>query len=199
MILTSLAILSQLIEQVVYVNNQPVIKEPKSEAGYRTFTILEGDLHFMNYYVSNIANDYLFTKIDSPTLITEQSFKCRFKTIISKMNSTAKKLNKEYKEQNPESTSLPYELVKGLTPHIFRHNYATDLYYAGVDVREAMQLLGHSTIAVTQEIYTHLEKESKNATIKYEQYLLSKSAETTNSTFFAYILAKNAYILHIFT
>ncbi|MEG0166100.1 tyrosine-type recombinase/integrase [Anaerorhabdus sp.] len=161
---------------VVYINNKAHIQEPKSYAGYRTFTILLSDQKFINYYVSNLPGNYLFTKLDSTDLITEQSFKCMFKQIINKMNAACNKLNKEFKEKNPESILLPYQEISGLTPHIFRHNYATDLYYAGVDVREAMQLLGHSTIAVTQEIYTHLEKENKNATNKYEQYLLTKNA-----------------------
>ena len=43
-----------------------------------------------------------------------------------------------------------------LTPHIFRHNYCTMLYYAGVDVKEAQRLMGHSSIKITLEIYTHL-------------------------------------------
>lgn len=43
-----------------------------------------------------------------------------------------------------------------LTPHTFRHNYCTMLYYAGVDVKEAQRLMGHSSIKITLEIYTHL-------------------------------------------
>ncbi len=75
------------------------------------------------------------------------------------MNDTCKKLNKEFKENNTESISLAYPEISGLTPHIFKHNYATDLYYADVPIRETIQLMGYSTIsAVTQKNYTHLEK-----------------------------------------
>lgn len=47
-------------------------------------------------------------------------------------------------------------LCEDVTPHIFRHTYATKLYYGGVDVKTAQYLLGHSSIQVTLEIYTHL-------------------------------------------
>lgn len=44
-----------------------------------------------------------------------------------------------------------------VTPHMLRHTYATNLYYAGVDLRTAQYLLGHSSIKMTAEVYTHLE------------------------------------------
>jgi len=44
-------------------------------------------------------------------------------------------------------------------PHMLRHTYATSLYRAGVDLRTAQKLLGHSSIHMTANIYTHLEAE----------------------------------------
>ena len=46
-----------------------------------------------------------------------------------------------------------------LTPHFFRHNYATLLYRANVDVLQAQQWLGHTDIKVTLGIYSHLASE----------------------------------------
>lgn len=42
-----------------------------------------------------------------------------------------------------------------ITPHIFRHTFATELHNEDVDIRYIQQFLGHSSIATTQ-IYTHI-------------------------------------------
>lgn len=48
-----------------------------------------------------------------------------------------------------------------LTPHYFRHNYASILYRSGVDVLTAQHYLGHSDPTTTMRIYTHLAEETE--------------------------------------
>lgn len=44
---------------------------------------------------------------------------------------------------------------KDFTPHLFRHNYASELCVAGVPIKSAQYLLGHADVATTLNIYTH--------------------------------------------
>ena len=58
---------------------------------------------------------------------------------------------------NPKMSSVPIRL----TPHFFRHNFASILYDNNVDVKTAQILLGHASINTTLGIYTHLSKDSE--------------------------------------
>lgn len=64
--------------------------------------------------------------------------------------------------------------------HMLRHSYATNLYRAGIDLKTAQYLLGHTTIQMTANVYTHLAKEDTAASvIQLEKYLAGSGQKSS--------------------
>ncbi|MBO6257383.1 tyrosine recombinase XerD [bacterium] len=76
---------------------------------------------------------------ESPVFINKTGYRLQTRMIRNVINEIVEKI----------------ELPKKVTPHMFRHSFATHLIENGADLRVVQELLGHASISNTQ-IYTHI-------------------------------------------
>lgn len=121
-------------------NNQPIIKSPKTPYANRIIPMPSVLVETLKEYIGTIDTLYLFTR-QNGEIMSEGSYKRMWSSIYNQINASM--------------GGTKTIKATDLTVHMFRHNYATLLYYQGIDVKQAQKLLGHSNIKTTLEIYTH--------------------------------------------
>ena len=141
---------------------------PKTEAGFRTLPIPSPIRDRITEYLSELDGMYLFTKQDG-SFVTHNSYASLWKRILLAVNAAAGGVN--YYDKDKRKTLMQINAIPGLTAHVFRHNYCTMLYYAGVPVKDAQYLMGHANPMTTLSIYTHLDQMNTSSAELLENYL----------------------------
>lgn len=110
--------------------------------------------------VSNRAKEFLNTYLKTARfmIFPEEKNKVPKDTDPVFINKTGYRLQTQSVRIAIKEVVKSIQLPKDVTPHVFRHSFATKLLENGADLRIVQELLGHSSISNTQ-IYTHVTTE----------------------------------------
>jgi len=142
-------------------NNRGYIKPTKTYTK-RTIPIPEVLIHDLETFLSSVDTLYIFMKENE--LITKSQYKYMWK-----------KIRKAINEQLGGNDNM--DITKDLTPYIFRHNYATMLYYSNISIKQAAKLLGHADTKMIMEVYAHIDESKENVRAKLNGIMDEKSSE----------------------
>lgn len=112
----------------------------------------KGDKERITFF-SNNARKYLLE------YISQKKAKTYYNKDIVFANSKGDRLTTRSLRRLIENYAKLADIKKELSPHTFRHSFATELLNSGADIRYVQELLGHSSIATTQ-FYTHISKKA---------------------------------------
>lgn len=127
----------RVTKAVEYIGNNPHIKSPKTAAGVRVVPLLDP----LADALQNKKHGLLFPREEDGKPLTKTQYRKRWLRYCEAIGHN-------------------------ITAHQLRHGYATILYEAGVPDKDAQELLGHSNIELTRDVYTHIRQAHRQETAK---------------------------------
>ncbi len=146
-----------------YVTNS--VGDLKTATSYRTIPMAP-ELEAMLSPIRGFGSTYIIQGELTGSFLPKKTYDRRWKRLmiaVAKSNLEIEEMKAgKYAHHTIETKLVKYDGISMptsiLTAHFFRHNFATLLYEAGVDVQDAARILGHARVSTTLEIYTHLSK-----------------------------------------
>lgn len=139
-----------ITKALIFQNNAPEIKPmPKTDNGFRTVPLPAQAAEFLKGYISGLDGAQLFSSQNNP-LVTQSSYVKMWESIVSKMNRAA-------------GGTDAFPVIDGLTAHIFRHNYCTELCYRvpEISIKKIAHLMG-DTEKMVMDVYNHIIDERED-------------------------------------
>ena len=137
-----------------YVEKEKTVNDPKSKAGKRKIPIDRNTVLMLRLY--KVRQHQCFIEHGYGGKMAEHVFSnglSAYPTVVGLQYVLTKHL---------EEAGLPR-----FTFHAFRHTHASLLLNAGISYKELQHRLGHSTLAMTMDTYSHLSKEKEKEAVNF--------------------------------
>ena len=138
---------------VDYVTNS--VGELKTQGSNRVIPLVP-ELECLLMPLRAAKNDFVLQGEKTGGYLPQKTYTRRWKRLMIALAEAEPEIETKTVSYNKEKVEMSI-----LTAHYFRHNFATVLYDAGVDVMDAARILGHARVSTTMEIYTHLSKKKQ--------------------------------------
>jgi integrase len=125
-------------KNIAFESGIPYLTNTKSQSSIREIPIP----NFIEKYIAHYKKDGKLFEINGKYLSDAQYAKM-WKSIVNKIDCIT-------------------NCSKDLTAHVFRHNYATMLYYSNISIKMAAKLMGHSNTDMIMKVYAHLNEQKEN-------------------------------------
>ena len=137
-------------QSVEFDGNNPSLKSPKTENGSRTVPMPRFLVDHLIEYLPDLRSAFLLHTRDG-SMMTKSSYRRMWESIVRKMNEAA-------------GGTDSIHVIYGLTAHIFRHNYCTELCYQipSISTKKIARLLG-DTEKMVIDVYSHILEEKEDA------------------------------------
>lgn len=129
-----------------------LIGTPKSKAGVRTISIDKKTVNMLRLYKNRQRQLYLQSGARASSVV--------FATPTREYQNLATR--QEALDRRCAEISIPR-----FTFHAFRHTHASLLLNAGISYKELQYRLGHATLAMTMDIYSHLSADKEKEAVSY--------------------------------
>ena len=129
-----------------------LIGTPKSKAGVRTISIDKKTVNMLRLYKNRQCQLYLQSGARASSVV--------FATPTREYQNLATR--QETLDRRCNEISIPR-----FTFHAFRHTHASLLLNAGISYKELQYRLGHATLAMTMDIYSHLSSDKEKEAVSY--------------------------------
>lgn len=145
----------KVCKSVSWQPNKPVVKEPKTENGVRIVPLLAP----LKAALPEKWSGYLFSLDGGLTPLTQIAFRRRWDKWCREAGlATSEMVIHETIGKNGKRRYKKLVWHNEIVPYQLRHEFATILFDAAIDTKDAAEMMGHSDEELTRKIYTHIRE-----------------------------------------
>lgn len=146
---------------------------PKTKNSFRTIRLLDSTLELLQAHKKkqeeekSAMGDQWCPVADGENLVftTKNGGPVRGLNVAETLNSYVKKINKKESLLAAREHREPV-IFERITPHTLRHTFATRAFESGIPPKVVQQILGHSSLEMTMDLYTHVTEDVQSREIQ---------------------------------